>query len=258
MFERYTENARRATFSAREEATRAGASCVEPEHLLLGIMCSCEVEIEEAFGLKSLEDAFRAQIPAKGEGTTPSQSQFIKLSNQSKRSLAYAAEEAERHYSEGIGSGHLLLGVLRESESAASRFLVAHGVDLQKARQIVPTSSPPLPTGRSSRSPSGRTNVAKRRYLFGIAGPLGMIILLSLMVVKSAVTGRHLLVIAALWFVAALAWNTLGPSSSFLSLGKRIRPVATAIAYALAWLHQVFMFGWLMPLGVGIYRLTVR
>ena len=38
MFERYTEKARRVIFFARYEASQFGASAIEPEHLLLGLM----------------------------------------------------------------------------------------------------------------------------------------------------------------------------------------------------------------------------
>jgi ATP-dependent Clp protease ATP-binding subunit ClpC len=37
MFERFTENARRAIFCARFEASRYGSVRIETEHLLLGI-----------------------------------------------------------------------------------------------------------------------------------------------------------------------------------------------------------------------------
>ena len=85
---------------------------------------------------------------------------------------------------------------------------------------------------------------------------LALVVLLGVAMAKSTVTGRNLLVIAAIWFVAAIAWNQLGPSSFFLSLGKRNR---AKIAVVYAWsLYQLFMFGWLFPLGVGIYRVTVR
>ena len=97
----------------------------------------------------------------------------------------------------------------------------------------------------------------KRRYWIGVAVQLALIVLLGLAVAKSTVTGRHLLVIAAIWFTASLAWNQLGPSSFFLSLGKR-NSSKIAVIYAFGWLLQLLMLGWLLPLGVGIYRITVR
>jgi hypothetical protein len=258
MFERYTENARKATFLAREEASVAGSSCVEPEHLLLGIIRSCEPEVDKALRLATIEDHLRAQIAATARTGTASGIAFIPLSNQSKRSLAYAAEEAERLDSVGIGSGHLLLGVLRESESIGSRVLVAHDIDLLKARQIVGTSRSQGDIEESSRSRSVWASAPKRRAWIGIVGQLALIILLGAVVLRSTVTGRYLLLIATIWFVAALASNKLGPFSFFLGLGRLNRTTATAFAYVFGWLHQLFMFGWLFPLIIGIYRVIVR
>ncbi len=38
MFERYTQDARKVIFSARQEAATAGSPYIETEHLLLGIL----------------------------------------------------------------------------------------------------------------------------------------------------------------------------------------------------------------------------
>lgn len=74
---------------------------------------------------------------------------------------------------------------------------------------------------------------------------------------KSAASGRHLLMAASLWFIAVLVWNQLWKSSFFLGLG---RPQRTQIAFvfALGWLYQLFTFGWLAPLAIGIYRAALR
>jgi hypothetical protein len=80
---------------------------------------------------------------------------------------------------------------------------------------------------------------------------------LALAVAKTAVSGRQLLMAASVWFVAVLAWNTLGPSSFFLNFGKRNRS-KIALAFAFGWFYQLFIFGWLSPLAVGIHRVTER
>jgi hypothetical protein len=102
-----------------------------------------------------------------------------------------------------------------------------------------------------------QASTIKRRYWIGVSVQLVLIVLLGVAVAKSTVTGRHLLVIAAIWFTAALAWNQLGPSSFFLSLGKR-NPAKIAVIYAIGCCFQLLMLGWLLPLGVGLYRITVR
>lgn len=74
---------------------------------------------------------------------------------------------------------------------------------------------------------------------------------------KSAVSGRHLLMAASLWFIPILVWNQLWKSSFFLGLGKRHR-TQIAFVFAFGWLYQLFTFGWLAPLAIGIYRIALR
>jgi ATP-dependent Clp protease ATP-binding subunit ClpA len=259
MFEHYTENAKKATFLAREEATKVGASCVEPEHILLGIIRSCEIKLERQFNLKEIEAALREQVEAMSRTEASAANSFIPLSNQSKRSLAYAAEEAFRTDSSGIGTGHLLLGILREPENMASRFLIAHSVDLSEARKIVATLSQSDSTvpGQSTGSAIGLATAAKLQRRIGTAVQIAVFILFGIGVAKTTIAGTHLLTIAAIWFISSLAWHTFGPSSFGLMLGKRSR-ATTAMAYGFMWLYQFFMLGWLFPLGFGIYRVTTR
>jgi hypothetical protein len=258
MFERYTENARRAIFFARYEASRVGASSIEAEHLLLGIIRTCEPELSRGLELKDLEDDFRADLAAAGRQEISSKRTDLPFANQSKRILAYGAEEAERLSSVEITSGHLLVGILREPESFASRFLLAHDVDLVGARQTIALLSGSYAdnTKPSICSRVGWASRVGRRYWVGTASWLILLILFGAGVVRSNVTGIHLLVIGGIWSVAVIAWNILGPSSFGWSLGTRNRAIATTISYAFTWLFQLFMFGWLIPLGVGIYRVT--
>jgi len=256
MFDRYTEDARQAVAIAKEEAARLRSPYIEAEHLLLGISRSSEPALKELLRLKEVEDSIRADLGAIAQLESSEKPANLPLSNPGKRILAYAAEEAVRLNSRGIGSGHLLLGVLRESESIASRFLVAHNVDLQRARQIVATSRTHGVTEQAASS-IGLASTIRRRFWIGIAEQLALVVLLGVAVAQSTVTGRNLLVIAAIWFMAAIAWNQLGPSSFFLSLGKRNR-AKIAVVYAFGSLYQLFMFGWFLPLGIGIYRVTVR
>jgi ClpA/ClpB-like protein len=258
MFERYAENARRAIFFARDEASRVGSSCIEAEHLLLGVMRSCDPELNEALKLKDLEDALRAELAATGQQEIISKRIDIPLANQSKRILAYAAEEAERLNSREIGSAHLLLGIAREPESIAAHFLSAHNLDLLRARQMISLLSRSHlgVTGQTSRARIGWASGLRRRHWIGTAVLLALLILLGLSVATSTVAGSHLLVVGTIWFVAAIACQILAPSSFFWSFGKCNRVFAIALSYAFGCIYQLFMFGWLIPIGVGIYRVT--
>src|SRR3954466_6711276 len=112
MFERYTETARRVVFFSRYEASQFGSPYIETEHLLLGVL-------REAHGLARKFDLSAESIRTEIEKTTTirktiSTSVDLPLSNESKRVLAYAAEEAELLNNKHIGAEHLLLVLLRE------------------------------------------------------------------------------------------------------------------------------------------------
>jgi Clp amino terminal domain, pathogenicity island component len=59
----------------------------------------------------------------------------LPLSDECKRILAYAAEEAERQLSRHIGPEHLLLGILREEKCMAAEILQRYGVRLNEIRE---------------------------------------------------------------------------------------------------------------------------
>ena len=61
----------------------------------------------------------------------------LPLSNECKRILAYAAEEAMRLDHQHIGIEHLTLGILRESDCLAASLLQKRGTDLESARRSI-------------------------------------------------------------------------------------------------------------------------
>ena len=116
MFEKYTEDARRAVFAARLDAGGRRAREIEPAHLLLGVLQQCEVAPLFANDIPRVETV-RSKIaqglpvgrePLPEKADTP-------LANASRRILAYAAEESKMMRDATIASGHLLLGIHRES-----------------------------------------------------------------------------------------------------------------------------------------------
>ena len=145
MFERYTEKARRVIFFARYEASQFGSPYIETEHLLLGLLREAK---EVAVRFKLDPEAIRNQIDsATVIREKVSTSVDLPLSNEGKRVLAYAAEEAERLGHKHIGAEHLFLGLLREEKSFAAELLREAGVALEQARKQIdksPTSQVPL------------------------------------------------------------------------------------------------------------------
>ena len=97
MFERYTERARRVIFFARYEASQFGSTTIETEHLLLGLIREDKNLTNRFLPNSSSIENIRKEI----EGRTTirervSTSIDLPLSNECKRILAYANEEAER------------------------------------------------------------------------------------------------------------------------------------------------------------------
>jgi hypothetical protein len=145
MFERYTEKARRVIFFSRYEGSQFGSPYIETEHILLGILRE-DKEIARRILPVGAVESIRKQIEARGlRGPVSSISVDLPLSNESKRVLAYGAEEAERLGHKWIGSNHLFLGLLREKTSFGAQLLEGHAIDFEKARQQIAGS---LPTDR--------------------------------------------------------------------------------------------------------------
>src|SRR5262245_43367273 len=135
MFERYTERGRRVIFFGRKEAGEFGAAAIETEHLLLGLLTE-DKDIVKRFALDwPSEERIREDITKRVTiGAKLHASADLPLSDESKRILAYALEEAERLNHSYISTEHLLLGVLRETKSLAAEILCTYGVDLTPTR----------------------------------------------------------------------------------------------------------------------------
>ena len=144
MFERYTEKARRVMSFARYAASQSGSPYIETEHLLLGLLCEDKALLTSRF-LRS--DASVEFIRKQIEGHTAirekvSTSVDLPLSNECKRVLAYAAEEAERLSHKHVGTEHLLLGLLREEKCFAAEILHERGLRLPTIREELARTSP--------------------------------------------------------------------------------------------------------------------
>ncbi len=142
MFERYTEKARRVVFFARYEASQFGSPYIETEHLLLGLLREDKALTNRFLRSHASVEMIRKQI----EGHTTirekvSTSVDLPLSNEGKRVLAYAADEAERLSHKHIGTEHLLLGLLREEKCFAAEILHERGLRLSAIREELARTS---------------------------------------------------------------------------------------------------------------------
>jgi ATP-dependent Clp protease ATP-binding subunit ClpC len=156
MFERFTEKARRVIFFAHYEASQFSSPYIETEHLLLGILHEDRQLTLRFLGaslpLESIRREIEAHTTVREKTSTTAD---LPLSNESKRVLAYAAEEAEQLGHGHIGTKHFFLGLLREEKSFAAELLLARGVRLATVREQLRSVSPPSETStpQSRREP---------------------------------------------------------------------------------------------------------
>ncbi|GAA3768386.1 ATP-dependent Clp protease ATP-binding subunit [Terriglobus aquaticus] len=156
MFERYTEKARRVIFFARYEASQFGSPYIETEHLLLGLLREDKALTNRFLRSHASVESIRKQI----EGHTTirekvSTSVDLPLSNECKRVLAYAAEEAERLSHKHIGTEHLLLGLLREEKCFAAEILMERGLRLPQIREELQRSTQEKPAAQQKQQQRG-------------------------------------------------------------------------------------------------------
>jgi hypothetical protein len=120
---------------AQAHAQRAGQTAVSPEHLLLAIL-----EEQEGVAARLLNDlgidraAVGAEVAAAIERQESVNTGVETLTPGARRALRLAVDEMERTAGFELAPEHLLLGLIREQESAAARVLAAHGATLADLR----------------------------------------------------------------------------------------------------------------------------
>ncbi len=179
MFERYTETARRTIFFARYEASQFGSAYIETEHLLLGVLREDKALAKRLLASNAKVEELRNSISRGNTSLKVSTSVDLPLSHESKRALAYGAEEGQRLHQKHIGTEHLLLGLLREEKCFAAQLLREQGVTVELVRKQLKQSEHLLGEGRSisiagfnqwvaERETDGRWTIEPR----GIANPI--------------------------------------------------------------------------------------
>ncbi|MDR0272975.1 MAG: ATP-dependent Clp protease ATP-binding subunit ClpC, partial [Clostridiales bacterium] len=132
----FTEKARQAIQNSQVAAQEFGHSHVGTEHLLLGL-----ARVEDSVAAKvlemqnvSAEDIYKEIERAMGSGGTPTTggSEPQGFTPRTKRILEQSHQEALRMKTNYIGTEHLLISVLKETESIANTVLGALNVNAQK------------------------------------------------------------------------------------------------------------------------------
>jgi ATP-dependent Clp protease ATP-binding subunit ClpC len=137
MFEKFTEKAKRILFLARYEASQQGSKVIGTEHILLGLLKEGEETTRELFTRANVSmDLLQAELERRNPPREKlSTSVEIPFSEETKKALQFAEEEAERLMHPHIGTEHLLLGLLRLEDSVAGRMLAERGMRLFAVRE---------------------------------------------------------------------------------------------------------------------------
>ena len=138
MFEKFTDRARRVVVWAQEEAVQLNHNYIGTEHILLGLVHEGEgvaARTLQSAGI-SLEGVRQQVEDILGPGRK-SPSGHIPFTPRAKTVFELSLGEAVQLGDSHLGTGHILLGLIREGESVAVQILVRLGTDLDRVRQQV-------------------------------------------------------------------------------------------------------------------------
>ena len=135
MFDRFTPEARRSLELASQLASDRGDAAVAPDHVLVALADGGSGLAAALLGEAGLgRDAVEAAMGPGGGGAGAQTPPFTAAT---KKALELALRESLNLAHGHIGSGHLLLGLLRLGEGLPAELLAEHGITLEAARAAV-------------------------------------------------------------------------------------------------------------------------
>jgi ATP-dependent Clp protease ATP-binding subunit ClpA len=151
MFERFADEARRATALASEEARRFGHDFIGTEHLLLGLLAAegaaCAVLAELEVTLDDARQKVSERVHPYGSGSVDTPP-FTPLA---KKVLERALREALQLDAALIRSEHLLLGLVDVPDGGGCRIVVELAGSIDQVRQtVLARLDPPRPASAQS------------------------------------------------------------------------------------------------------------
>lgn len=143
MFDHMTSKCRDALDAARNSARRFGHESMGPEHMALGLLSvsnSAGMRILTALAIDT--DALRAEIEVALErNVSPASTGLLPFTPPAKKVLEAALRESHELGRGFIGTGHLLLGLVVESESIPGRLFAARGLDALSVHAVLESDS---------------------------------------------------------------------------------------------------------------------
>ncbi len=157
---RFTQRAENAIRLAQEAAQELGHGYVGSEHILMGLIRETDGIAAKALVRAGIDgDALRSAIvEAIGEGQSGAPVQGF--TPRGKRIIELAIAEAVHHGHAYVGTEHILMGLLRESDCVAVQLLVSLGANPQQLysslEQMTGSSGGEAPQGNAEQPRGGR------------------------------------------------------------------------------------------------------
>ena len=152
-FEKFSEKARRVLSNAQLEAQRLNQDYIGTEHVLLGIIIETTSTANQILSNIGIDlDNLKTDIEV---SLKPSQSEIdpsnIGLTATSKKVIELAVDEARSLSSKFIGTEHLLVGILRDTETFTYELLFNSGISIESVRSEIAKYTNESKTRKSTR-----------------------------------------------------------------------------------------------------------
>ncbi|MBL1104410.1 Clp protease [Streptomyces sp. 5-8] len=137
-FERFTGKARKVVVSAQEEARQLKHHHIGTEHVLLGLLDVPDcVAAQVLHRLGYDKETARTDVAAAVEPGTKELSGHIPFAPGAKKTLELALREAQQLHHNHIGTEHILLALVRESEGVGAKVLAERISPVSRIRAAV-------------------------------------------------------------------------------------------------------------------------
>lgn len=136
----FTDRVKKVMQIAREESVRLGNDYVGTEHLLLGLIKEGDgvaVAVLRSMGVDLEELSTNIEKAITSAGGMMTIGQMLPFTPRAKKVLEIAANEARSMSHKYIGTEHLLLALMKDTESAAANALVASGLEYEKVKDEI-------------------------------------------------------------------------------------------------------------------------
>jgi len=164
MYDWFTEKTKKVITYARQEAQRMGHSFIGTEHLLLGLMCEgtgVAATVLQRLGVDRKRVRYEVERRAVAVAESPAQGKQP-FTPPAKKALERAVAEAKRLGQKYVGTEHLLLGLLKDSDDVVSQVLVALGVEIDEIHEsLVDLLGPEAAAAEGGEEPAKGTGKSK-------------------------------------------------------------------------------------------------